>query len=223
MRRAVYLAAVLLVFGAPAAWAGGGFDSVFADYTKDGHIDPCKHSAAELRRARADIPPDIEQYAPDFPEALDAALEARASGRCDKKAKPAAAPTPAPAPAAPAPPAPPTSGTGGGAPAPAAPAAAAAPPAPKATAAPAGAPTDDAIAGAAAGHARADSDAPAPLIGLGVLAALVLLCALVYGIARWLAWEPTWALRARHAVGEAGWRASATWAEFADWLRLGQR
>ena len=46
---------------------------------------------------------------------------------------------------------------------------------------------------------------------------------LVYGIARWLAWEPTWALRARHAVGEAGWRASATWAEFADWLRLGQR
>src|SRR5438094_3711369 len=102
MRRAVYLAAVLLVFGAPAAWAGGGFDSVFADYTKDGHVDPCKHSAADLRRARADIPPDIEQYAPDFPEALDAALEARAGGRCERKAKPATA---APAPvAAPAPP-----------------------------------------------------------------------------------------------------------------------
>src|SRR3989442_8258695 len=123
MRRAVYLAAVLLVFGAPAAWAGGGFDSVFADYTKDGHIDPCKHSAAELRRARADIPPDIEQYAPDFPEALDAALEARAGGRCDKKAKPAPAPA-----AAPAPPAPPARGTGGGTAAPAAPAPAAAPP-----------------------------------------------------------------------------------------------
>src|SRR5439155_26265651 len=160
MRRAVYLAAVLLVFGAPAAWAGGGFNSVFADYTKVGHIDPCKHSAAELRRARADIPPDIEQYAPDFPEALDAALEARAGGRCDKKAKPAAAPTPAPAPAAPAPPA---SGTGGGAPAPAAPAAAAAPPAPKATAAPAGAPSGDPIGLGARRHARADSDPRPPV------------------------------------------------------------
>src|SRR5439155_24477418 len=137
-------------------------------------IDPCKHSAAELRRARADIPPDIEQYAPDFPEALDAALEARASGRCDKKAKPAAAPAPAAAPSAPAPPA---SGTGGGGAAPpAAPAPAAAPPAPSATSAPAGAPTDDAIARAASGHARAGSDAPAPLIGLGRLAPLLVLC-----------------------------------------------
>src|SRR5437870_11673414 len=117
MRRAVYLAAALLALAAPAAWAGGGFDSVFADYTKDGHIDPCKHSAAELRRARAGIPPDIEQYAPDFPEALDAALEARAGGRCEPQAKPAA---PAPAPAAPAP-APPSGGTGGAAPAPAPP------------------------------------------------------------------------------------------------------
>src|SRR5438094_499055 len=87
MRRAVYLAAALLVFGAPAAWAGGGFDSVFADYTKDGHIDPCKHSAADLRRARADIPPDIEQYAPDFPEALDAALEARWARRAGGRAR----------------------------------------------------------------------------------------------------------------------------------------
>src|SRR5881296_1136008 len=119
MRRAVYLAAALLVFGAPAAWAGGGFDSVFADYTKDGHIDPCKHSAAELRRARAGIPPDIEQYAPDFPEALDAALEARAGGRCEKQAKPAA-PPPAPAAAAPAPPSGGTGGTAAPAPAPAA-------------------------------------------------------------------------------------------------------
>jgi hypothetical protein len=40
---------------------------------------------------------------------------------------------------------------------------------------------------------------------------------------RWRAWEPGWAQRARHATGEAGYRVSATWAEFADWLRLGER
>jgi hypothetical protein len=222
MQRAVLLAVVVLALAAPAAQAGGAFGSVFADYTKDGHIDPCRHSAADLRRARDHIPPDIEQYAPDFPEALDAALEARAGGRCDKKPKPAAA---APAPAPPAPPA----GSGGpagatpAAPAAPAPGAPAEPPVPPATPTPAGAPTDNAIARAANGRAPADADAPAPLIGLGVLAALAALAGLAYGLARWRAWEPGWALRARHAAGEASWRVSATWAEFADWLRLGQR
>src|SRR5947207_16029661 len=103
MRRLALIAAVLaLGVGAPAAWARGSFDSVFADYTNDGRIDPCRHSAADLQRARADVPPDIEQYAPDFPDALDAAIEARARGQCAQK-PPAAAP-------APAPPAPPASG-----------------------------------------------------------------------------------------------------------------
>ena len=55
---------------------------------------------------------------------------------------------------------------------------------------------------------------------LGLLAHLT---GLAYALVRWRAWEPGWALRARHATGEAAWRVSATWAEFADWLRLGQR
>src|SRR5436305_12314487 len=105
MRRLVVLTIVVLLgLCAPAAWARGSFDSVFADYTKDGKIDPCKHSAAELQKARADIPPDIEQYAPDFPDALDAAIEARARGACAKKPRPAAAAAPVPAPTTPAPP-----------------------------------------------------------------------------------------------------------------------
>jgi len=57
------------------------------------------------------------------------------------------------------------------------------------------------------------------LIVVGALA-LALLCA--WGFARWWAWEPAWLVRWRHATAEAGWRASAAWAEFTDWLRLGR-
>jgi hypothetical protein len=222
MLRALLIAALVLAVAAPAALADD-FDKVFKDFSADGRIDPCKHSAAQLQRARKGVPPDIEQYAPDFPDALDQAIEARARGKCDKKAK-----TPAPAPAQAnttgpvgAPKA--STGTTTGATGPTTAAAAAPPPAPTANSAPAGAPDDNAIARAA--DARNDgggSDVPAPLIGLAVLAGLLAVAGLAIGLARWRAWEPPWALRARHAAGEAGWRASATWAEFSDWLRLGR-
>jgi hypothetical protein len=35
------------------------------------------------------------------------------------------------------------------------------------------------------------------------------------------AFEPHWLLSLRHAMAEAGFRLSATWAEFSDWVRLG--
>ena len=57
---------------------------------------------------------------------------------------------------------------------------------------------------------------------LVVAGALVVALLLAWGIARWWAWEPRWLVRWRHAMGEAGWRASAAWAEFTDWLRLGR-
>jgi hypothetical protein len=220
MVRAILIAAALLALAAPAAHADS-FDKVFHDYSKDGRIDPCKHSTAELQRARRGVPPDIEQYAPDFPNALDQAIEARARGKCDKK--PAAAapqgPTGPTGPAAST--TPPVSKTGTQTTAAAT--TPGEPPAPTANAAPAGAPTDEAIARAAStGAAGGGTAVPAPLIGLSILAGLLSLAGLAYGIARWRAWEPPWALRARHAAGEAGWRASATWAEFTDWLRLGR-
>ena len=37
--------------------------------------------------------------------------------------------------------------------------------------------------------------------------------------ARWWAYHPPWLVRSRHATAEAGWRTSAAWAEFRDWLR----
>jgi hypothetical protein len=57
---------------------------------------------------------------------------------------------------------------------------------------------------------------------LAIVGALLLVAALVWAALRWWAAEPRWWLRARHATAEAGWRTSAAWAEFRDWLRLGR-
>ena len=59
-------------------------------------------------------------------------------------------------------------------------------------------------------------------VGLVAVGALVIGLLVLWGFARWWAWEPRWLTRWRHATGEAGWRASAAWAEFTDWLRLGR-
>jgi hypothetical protein len=59
-------------------------------------------------------------------------------------------------------------------------------------------------------------------IALAAAGALVVLACLVWALARVVALEPRWTLSARHAIAEAGVRASATWAEFSDWVRLGR-
>ena len=56
---------------------------------------------------------------------------------------------------------------------------------------------------------------------LAALAALLAVGCAAWGIARLQAYEPHWTRSARHAVAEAGFRASSTWAEFSDWIRLG--
>jgi len=55
-----------------------------------------------------------------------------------------------------------------------------------------------------------------------VIAALIALSCLAWGIARMSAFEPRWTLSLRHAIAEAGFRASVTLAEFGDWARLGR-
>jgi hypothetical protein len=59
-------------------------------------------------------------------------------------------------------------------------------------------------------------------IVIAALAALLALGCLAWGLARRRALEPRWWLGLRHAMAEAGLRASETWAEFADWVRLGR-
>jgi hypothetical protein len=59
-------------------------------------------------------------------------------------------------------------------------------------------------------------------IVIAVVAGLLALGCAAWAIARARAYEPHWLLSARHAVAEAGFRASSTWSEFSDWVRLGR-
>jgi hypothetical protein len=79
--------------------------------------------------------------------------------------------------------------------------------------------TPAAARAAAVSAAAGGRDVPVALVILGVVVVAALA---LWGFARWWAWEPHWLVRWRHAMGEAGWRASAAWAEFTDWLRLGR-
>jgi hypothetical protein len=70
---------------------------------------------------------------------------------------------------------------------------------------------------------RAGTNNPSPAaVAIAALAALLALVCAVWGFARWRAFEPHWTLSLRHVLDEAGFRASATWAEFADWAKLGR-
>jgi cobalamin biosynthesis Mg chelatase CobN len=211
------LGALAGVLVAPAAAQADAFTDVFRDYQKDGRIDPCAHSQADLRAAKGKIPNDIEQYAPDFPAALDEATEDRARSACPADGGAAGA----------------TTTTGGtetqaAAPEPTATTEVAAPtstvPGPPGTAQPSPAAADGAIVNAASrAPARGATETPGPLIALAVLGALVLLGLLLWGLARFFAWDPAWLAGARHAVQEAGWRAGGLWDDFTDWLRPGRR
>jgi hypothetical protein len=69
---------------------------------------------------------------------------------------------------------------------------------------------------------RASSSTSTAAIALAILALLLALGAAAWGIARWQAYEPRWTVSLHHAMAEAGFRASSTWAEFTDWVRLGR-
>jgi hypothetical protein len=58
-------------------------------------------------------------------------------------------------------------------------------------------------------------------IAVAVVAAVLVLACIGWALARRRAIEPHWLLSLRHSMAEAGFRASATWAEFSDWVRLG--
>jgi hypothetical protein len=73
---------------------------------------------------------------------------------------------------------------------------------------------------ASTAHAR-KGHVSALAIVIGALGALLVLACAGWALARRRAFEPHWWLSARHSMAEAGWRASGTWAEFTDWVRLG--
>jgi len=229
------LAAMLLLLPASAhATPSEDYLTVYRAYQASGVVNGCKFSAKTLASAKKGITPDVDTYAPDFPEVLDAALRQRASGDCEKAAATPGAPSGAKAspagavPSTPAAGAPPAPGAGAApAPAPASDAPAAAPvttpaPAPEVVAAPAASDGSvESVAGRNASATTADH-APLPLVLLAVLASLALLFGLIWALGRFVAFDPPWLAAGRHATAEAGWRASASWAEFTDWVRLGR-
>jgi hypothetical protein len=71
-------------------------------------------------------------------------------------------------------------------------------------------------------HASSSGKLSNGAIAAVAIAALMIVCCLVWGIVRMSAFEPRWMQSLRHSIAEAGFRASATWAEFSDWARLGR-
>ena len=216
IRRTAVVAAFAVGLLAPAAGAppvahAGPYEDVFADFQSDGSIDACEHSEADLRRAKADIPNDIDQYAKEFPGELDDAIEKRAERRVrggghgrhaggrgahrDDRHAAGHHADPAAARRAPAP----RSRPGRAAPR---------PPPPTARS-------------SARRSRRPTSAAPSPLRSWrsprsGSCSRSSSRCG------AWpacFAWEPRWLPGARHAVAEAGWRTGGAWSDFADWIR----
>ncbi len=73
-----------------------------------------------------------------------------------------------------------------------------------------------------ASHPASSSHLSTAAIMLAVVAGIVALACVAWALARAFAWEPHWSRSLRHAVAEAGFRASSTWEEFSDWVRSGR-
>ena len=223
MRRTVPFITGLLVSLVLTASASANLATdILEDYIPDGRLNVCSYTQDELKKIKNAVPLDQNAYTPDFIAAIDDAIARRAEGACNKKkaVAPVAAPPVANSTTAPPPPPAPT-GRPAPAPTPGKPAAAAPAPTPAADPAPAPGVVTDAIA-VAAQHTDTGGDAPFPIVALAIVAGLLALGGLLFGLVRWLAWEPEWAVRMRHATGEAGWRMSSTWAEFTDFVRFGR-
>jgi cobalamin biosynthesis Mg chelatase CobN len=206
----------------PAAALANAYDDTLREYRTTGAVNGCGYTAAQLAEAKAQTPKNINDIAPGYPTQLAVAAAKRAKG-CTK-AEEKAAKTTAAAGATTA-----TTGTGTTAPGATGTGAATQPPA-TTTVAP-----NATTAAAAPVPAPATTTAPAPVpatqstashkgarLALIVIGALLVMLLALWAFARWWAWEPQWLARWRHATAEAGWRASAAWAEFTDWLRLGR-
>jgi hypothetical protein len=205
--------------------------TILTDYANDNRIDPCRYSPKVLSQLKQLISNDLDSYS-DLGAAVDDALSRRAQGVCNKAKTPHSSGTQSGTGAVTPPPA---SGGGGGGSTPSGATAAQAPtppgqtapaqpaptPAVQPTAAPAVVATGDQIL-TAAHTTDAATEAPFPILALAILAGLLALGGMTVGLFRWRAWEPAWAGRFRHAAGEAGWRASSTWAEFSDFVRFGR-
>jgi hypothetical protein len=71
-------------------------------------------------------------------------------------------------------------------------------------------------------HAHKATHLSTGAIAAVAVAAILVVCCVAWGVVRMTAFEPRWMQSLRHALAEASYRASATLAEFGDWMRLGR-
>jgi hypothetical protein len=242
------LIASLVLLAAPTAMAAGALERdaqrVYDDYRSDGRIDPCRHTVGVYRDTLKQIDAAIEEESPAFKPATEAALEARENQPCDGDEPAASGTGSAGTTAAPGTPGStaPDVGAADGA---IAPTDGAAPVAPEDQAAGDGgaapaAPAEPSTGGATAPAAPAAPAPPPPgsleqvmvnrpyegtPLGL-LIAGALLACALAAWLAalaaRRFGWGEERLAGARHAWGEASFRAGGTWGDFLDWVRLGR-
>lgn len=201
----------------PAASAND-FQDVYDYYKSYNTIKPCRFSEQKLRNAERQTPPDVEQYAPSFLDALATAREegSNCGGKGSAGAAPAATPTPTsqatPTPSTPTPVPAPTQTT----PAPPTPTTAATTPSPTVPTGVANAPRVDTKT------AARENDAPAAVWALAILLIVAVLAAIAAALAWWFGWSPDrWSRPVGASFSDFGSRLSDARHEFGDWLRTG--
>ncbi|HWH10423.1 MAG TPA: hypothetical protein VG165_04800 [Solirubrobacteraceae bacterium] len=194
-----------LAIAAPAS-AASAFTTLFNAYRQTGAIASCKYSVAQLQSAESEVPPDIAQYAPDFPAALQAALQARARGVCGGSGSASATA--------------PKSGAASKPKGPAPPSPAGVTPSPSRSVAAGASPI--AAAAAAAPTGGGSGTGKVALIVVAALMAALAAAAVWWTVAVLRGRDPAWMGPAGHALGEVRLRAGGALREFADWIRLGR-
>ena len=190
-------AAVLCALAlAPVAGAASPLD----EYQTSGKVTPCKYSASQLNQS---VPNDVAQYAPDYA----AALQDAARAKCGSSGAAASQPTQTNSTGAPV--------DSNGTPLPPGTTYVRKPPRPTA---------QPALGKRSKHHlplqTTSHTTTPAPVIALGILLLLGLFGGALAGVWRYMGWGLDWLNPARHAFGEAGARAWATFGGVAQWVRL---
>jgi hypothetical protein len=184
---------VLAPLAAPSGAAASDFAQIFGDYKADGRIDGC-YRPEQLHNAGRGIPPDIEQYAPGFGDAL-----ATTQSRCSPGGGTAPPPEEEEEP-----PAPLAAGTAGpGAPDVKKKKTVTEPPAPPAARSPV--PPSFADPRLAPATASVAGETPGALVALLIAAALSLLLALAWTLAWFMGWSPERLTKPLFATFETAW------------------
>jgi hypothetical protein len=173
----------------PAGAMADDFQQIFGDYKSDGQINGC-YRPDQIHNAGRDIPPDIEQYAQGFGDALSSA-----GTRCGSGAVPESEPDEEPALV--------SAGTGPGGPDIEREKAVREPPAPRV--APPPVPTELVAPQLSPAAASVSSDTPGALIALLVAAGIAVALAFAWTVAWFMGWSPERITKPLSAAFQSVW------------------